>query len=334
MEVKACARKYVRPMNSVVMPRFETVDDAQRRQNDLLQVLAATSVEHRRYAALTNCGPDHCGCARCAEACWFGTRRRRLFELPAAYRVIKESKGPIYRARVIRSRWGQPIGRLRDVGIQAARLLNRRALDSLYKPSLVAVGLFKVGLPSGYEAPYWTAEIDQLVAGAQKEELENAFPKERYEKGPLKHANLREYSGLSDAEVTELEALKARLEYRSFVWVAEVESIGQAVNQVFERSVHAWQDILQLIPDVSPVQRPHQAEYYTWLLGLPVNARIIRYGCDRYFNKLQKQPRSRPFRSQVRRRRPYPHWLTPFMFGNHPPDCLCQACGGPGKGRW
>jgi hypothetical protein len=41
---------------------------------------------------------------------------------------------------------------------------------------------------------------------------------------------------------------------------------------------------------------------------------LIRYGCDRYFNKLEnKKPRT--FRATVRKPRPYPYHLKKYMFG-------------------
>jgi hypothetical protein len=53
-------------------------------------------------------------------------------------------------------------------------------------------------------------------------------------------------------------------------------------------------------------------EYYQWRFALPANICLIRYGCDRHFNKLAKEPRL----IKEPKKRPYPEWLTPFMFGN------------------
>jgi hypothetical protein len=54
-------------------------------------------------------------------------------------------------------------------------------------------------------------------------------------------------------------------------------------------------------------------EFYRWLLGLTPDARMIRYGCDRYFNKLEKQPRM--LEPKVRKKRPYPYWLSLICLG-------------------
>src|SRR6516162_3652488 len=122
------------------VPRFETVEDIQRLQTDLLQRLATTSIEPGRYQGLADCGPDYCGRAPCAEVCWFGTRRRRLREISAVYQLFEQIEGPVYEIRIIRAAWARPIGRLQDVDIVAAKQWNRRALDKLYIPSLLAVG--------------------------------------------------------------------------------------------------------------------------------------------------------------------------------------------------
>jgi len=65
-----------------------------------------------------------------------------------------------------------------------------------------------------------------------------------------------------------------------------------------------------------PQSRPKKvwrAEYYRWLLRLGVGDRMIRYGCDQYFNALKKQPRR--IKHKPRKKRPYPGWLKPYMFG-------------------
>ena len=74
--------------------------------------------------------------------------------------------------------------------------------------------------------------------------------------------------------------------------------------------------------------RKRRAEYYRWLCTLKPGVRVFRYGCNRYFHKLEKK--ERPVREQPKKAHPWPHWLKPFQFGNHNPSCLCIACSGPG----
>ena len=83
--------------------------------------------------------------------------------------------------------------------------------------------------------------------------------------------------------------------------------------------------------DVRTMPTLRQREYYQWLAGLKSNDRLFRYGCDRYFNALVKT--ARPIRPKMPKRRKYPIHLVPHMFGNHPSDCPCRACGGVEKHR-
>ena len=77
------------------------------------------------------------------------------------------------------------------------------------------------------------------------------------------------------------------------------------------------------------ISMERQREYLVWLAGLGPNQRLFRYGFDRYFNRLSKV--RRPVRPKIKKPRPYPYHLVPYMFNNHPPRCQCRACGGLGK---
>ena len=71
-------------------------------------------------------------------------------------------------------------------------------------------------------------------------------------------------------------------------------------------------------------------EYYQWRLALPANSCLIRYGCDRYFNKLAKEPRS----IKEPKKRRYPSWLVPFMFGIRWATCTHQNDPGVTHTSW
>jgi hypothetical protein len=88
----------------------------------------------------------------------------------------------------------------------------------------------------------------------------------------------------------------------------------------------------KLLPPLTLVARMpkrRQLEYLAWLAGMKPNERLFRYGCDRYFNRLEKTKRV----SQIRPKKPhpFPFWLQHHWFGYHHRGCLCRACGGPGK---
>jgi hypothetical protein len=123
---------------------FETVDDARQRQAEMLRRLEQAGIDPGYYVGLDDCGPNHCGRLKCAEACWFGRRRRWLQEIPAVYKLFQQCPGPLYEVRIIRASWQRPVGKLSADSIAAAKQLNRRRLDTLYFPTVVAVGIWAI----------------------------------------------------------------------------------------------------------------------------------------------------------------------------------------------
>lgn len=264
---------------------FENVDEVRRRQTDLLERLKSNAWFRSLRAKLQRCRPERCGGNRCVEVCAFADWRRRLQLIPAAYRLIDKADGPAYEVRVVRGIWARPIEELRGASITAAKQLNRRTLDSLYIPSLVAVGTFKVSLGSRHLEPHWVCEIHQIVAGAKRKELEDAFTR-----------------------------TWGKEKYDSVVRVKKIKDVGRALNDVFKADLQGWQH--PEWPDGAPVKpkKRHREEFYRWLFSLSLGERMIRYGCDRYLNRLKKKPRV--VRPKVYKPRPYPFWLRRFMFGN------------------
>ena len=126
-------RNQLRRITKLGIGDFESADEVKRRQDDLVQRLKANMWFRNRSNALAHCTTDHCGSAKCVEVCAFADWRRRLEEIPAAYRLLKEATGPIHEVRVIRGLWARPIGDLHEVSVAAARELNRRALNRLHK---------------------------------------------------------------------------------------------------------------------------------------------------------------------------------------------------------
>jgi len=273
---------------------FETVNDVERQQDDMLRRLAESSSDPGRYAGVPDCRPNFCGRRKCAEACWFGARRRRLEQIPLVYDLLQNGERPLHEMRIIRSVWVQPFGQLDRVSIGAANRLNRRALDEVFIPSMVAVGTFKVSAASKYQGNLWICEIHQIVAGAEREDLERVYGIGR------RSAN-----------------------WTNFVWVKEIENLGQAVSNVLRQDLEGWQNPYHE-PDPWRPKKEQRNEFYAWLLDLSPAARMIRYGCDRYFNKLEKKPRT--FQPKVPKGHPYPRWLEPYMYGNHPQRCMCRVC--------
>lgn len=271
----------IRRINKLGISNFETADHVGRRQADLLDRMQSNAWFSRRRGQLQHCTADRCGGDKCAEVCAFGDWRRRLHQIPAAHRLISKTEGPLYEVIVIRGIWGHPIGELWRASIAAAKQLNRRALDTLFIPSLVAVGTFKVSLASDH----WICVVHEIVAGADKEELEKAFvgnwPQEKY---------------------------------ASIVRVKEIKDLGQTLDSVFSVDLKVWEHPDDIYIPPFKLKKHHREEFYRWLFGLSLGERMIRYGCDRYLNRLKKGTRT--INAKVRKRRRYPIWLIPHMFGN------------------
>jgi hypothetical protein len=288
-------KKKVHRLAKLGIVDFETVAAAARRQQDMLRRLERTQFGAGRLAGLAGCDKNHCGRKKCSEVCQFGTRRRRLTEIPAAHRLFRKSAGPLYEVRIGRGGWVQPAGKLDRVSIAAAKKLNRWALDRLYYPGLIAVGTFKVSVAPKHEGSGWKCEIHQIVSGAKRKDLEKVFSSSRHASG-------------------------------NFLRVKEVTNLGQAISDVLKRDVQGWQHPYQTEITPDRPKKGHRAEYYEWLLGLSADERMVRYGCDRYFNKLKKKPRVFPIK--VGKGHSKPIWLGPYMFGSHPSNCTCVRCSG------
>ena len=104
-------------------------------------------------------------------------------------------------------------------------------------------------------------------------------------------------------------------DYPDAIWAKQVANVGQVLSNIFDYRLRPYED-----PREAGVYWPAKIngasweEYYRWRLALPTNICLIRYGCDRYFNKLNKEPR----KTRVPKKRKYPEWLIPYMFGNEP----------------
>jgi hypothetical protein len=250
---------------------FETPSAARHLQKDMLRRLERVLSDPGRLAGLADCDKNYCGRVKCAEVCQFGTRRRRLKEISAVYRLLNKSAGPLYEVRVGRGAWAQPAGNLNRASIAAAKKLNRLALDKLYYPTLIAVGTFKVSVAPRHEGGGWKCEIHQIVSGAKKAELEKVFSTSRPAAG-------------------------------NFLRVKEVTNLGQTISDVLKRGVEGWRHPYRTETTLDRPKKGQRAEYYEWLLDLSADERMGRYGCDRYFNKLKKKPRV--VRVKVPKKRP------------------------------
>jgi hypothetical protein len=261
-------KNQLRKLHKLGITEFETKEDARRRQADLLERLRRAHVDGARYAGLSHCGPSTCGRKHCTDACAFGARRRRVREILAVHHLLKKTGGPVYEVWFTRPAWARPSGELRSVSIPSIKKLNGRVLDKLFCPGAVAVGTVKASSDS--QEPTWTVQVHEVIAGADKPELDRVF------------------AGIA------------------YVKAVKPQDVGQAIARVLQRDPDVWKGF-------SPPKAKRRAEFYEWTLNMPIDARVIRYGCDRYFNRLHKKPRT--IRPKVRKKRPYPYWLVRHQFG-------------------
>lgn len=263
------------------IPHFETIQEVEHVQADMLRLLERSALDPGYYAGLVDCRHNFCEKLSCTEACGFGSWRRRLLEIQAAYRLLHSCEGPFYEVRVVR-RGMKPAGELAAINIASAKQKNLRALDKLRIPSLVAVGMLKASPKFKYEGGAWVCEIHQIVAGAEWDDLGRVLARKGYCEG---------------------DALR----------VKKVENVAETISQVLRRDVRMWQHLSVEWPDEQP-NSAQRTEYYAWLLGLRLGTRAVRYGCDRAFNQVPRPVRVRTIKA--RKKRPYPIWLVPFQFGS------------------
>jgi hypothetical protein len=293
MDVAMNEKQQLRQIAKRGIEDFETLEDVERIQRDMLRRLHKSPIDHDRYAGLADCRLDYCGRVNCLEACPLGAFRRRLSDIPAALRLLENAREPFYEVRMSRALWSRPFGRLGEAGITAAKQLNRRALDRLYHTDVIAVGTFKVAPSPSHEEKRWICEIHQVVTGVKKEDLERVL-------------STKQFRG-------EMRTHKLQL-FIDYLRVKEFKDLGSVVSEVLRCDLSGWQHLWE---QVLPVERPNKEqrrEFYEWLLGLDPRARLICYGCDRQFKKLHKKPRR--FTVRATKKRPYPHWLEPHFFGS------------------
>jgi hypothetical protein len=260
--------------------RIEPVSETQRRRADLIRRLRKANVDVGYLAGLRDCSPDECGRVNCAEGCPYGSRRRRLSEAIALKKLLEKVDGPILELWLTKDVWARRIGDLRKIKIDACTKLLRRGLDKLYDFKVIAVGTVQIRFDAA--AHVWRPMVHLVVADADKEDLERALSLD-----------------------------PNRQHHRSYCRISKVNDICATICDVLRRDADGRE-----VPwfHAPPMKRAQRREYYAWTLSLKLGSRLVRYGCDRYFNRLDKKERIR--RPKGRKKRPYPVWLEPHMFGN------------------
>jgi hypothetical protein len=269
-------------------------------RKDILALLKRNGFNRSRLDVLARCDARRCGdTTHCREVCPFGRERRRQVHSQSIARLLA-NETDLYEVRVSRASWSCGVDDLDPVTIAAVNNLNRRALDKIQE-AVVAVGTVKVfAAPARDEnaQDVWRWEIHEFVSCSSRALLEQALLPERLDPG-----------------------------ISSYVYIRPVDDLTEVIGRVLTHDLVEWNHPRVATDPVQPAKKWRKA-YYRWALRLKANDRLVRYGCDRYFNRLKKPPRvHRP----PPKRRPYPKHLERHMFGNHSPFCHCIACGGLGR---
>jgi hypothetical protein len=204
------------------------------------------------------------------------TRRivERSLDTNRVPRLLTQAGAPLVALRIRHPSWIAASGRLQGFSISAAQKLVRRGLDSLFQPSMVALGRFKIFVRQSE----YVIELHLVVAGATRIKLERAFDDARA--APIKSVR-RAIDNM----------LSGRLQIRdSFGARKTLIAYGEELDPSHEQ----W------------------LEYIAWLRKHSGRL-LFRYGCDRYWNKLEKQ--TRQIKTKVKKEHPYPDWLEPYWFG-------------------
>lgn len=107
------------------------------------------------------------------------------------------------------------------------------------------------------------------------------------------------------------------------IWIEDVRDSATDLAEVLRTDVCVW----QWPGPKADAERPAKklrSEFYSWQLRILVAQRLIRYGCDRYFNRIIKKPKV--ITAKPKKPRPYPIWLRPYMYGTHHAECTCRIC--------
>jgi hypothetical protein len=244
------------------LPDFETRADCEGRQADTLRRVGDAGVPPALWQDLADCTVNHCGMETCVEVCHFGTINRRVAALATGLPLMDRHAGPHFAVTIVHPLWEVPVGRLTEINIAAAAQWNHRRLrGAVAAPGLLAMGSFEVSLNRELDGRLiWAGEIQQMVAGASYEELRSTFSIERHYRDGR--------PGQRMVDVREFDDLNRKFSY------------GQK-RLVEERRAYISKITGRQARNHLPPAAEHWAEFDTWLLGLPLGARIIAYGCNR-----------------------------------------------------
>jgi hypothetical protein len=260
---------------------FETVQQCNERQEQMIARLRQAEYEAGDRRDLRQCEPDWCACEHCVDGCWQATRNRRYGEITSGYKILKRHTGNLFEVCVVHPLWQRDVGHLQDISINAARQWLERRLRNL-GPDVTAIGSFEVSLNRELDgSEHWAGHMHLIVAHDDERALKKAL---RLEK--------RHRSDANDVPV------KVRL-------VTNVgRQLGYALKRLVEerRAYRGKRNGRQQRRSLPPAP-DHWAEHDAWLLSISKGARTIAIGCTRTGSKLHLRRRSAVDATRNRRKR-------------------------------
>lgn len=248
-------RKQIERMSDLNIPDFETFAQSSKRQEKMFTRLEKLGVDTSEWRDIKLCEPDYCARQGCSGGCYYGVRDLRLDLITDAFKKISTMNVPVCEVSIAHPNWIRPIGSLNEISIENARQWNYRRLAQLNQ-ACIAVGSFEVCVNRELDgSKHWAGHIHEITAGPSKRELDEIL---KVKSNALsKHAQ--------PIRVTPIENLGRQL--------------GYALKRLVKlRSAYRSTKTGRQTRNKLPPRREHWAEHDQWLLGLPVSARVIKYG--------------------------------------------------------
>jgi len=241
---------------------FETLQECRARQTKLVRQFS----QGRRPSTnhWSRCESDHCACDLCLDGCWFATRRYRFQTITAAYSLLSTHPGELWFVSVAHPKWERPIGKLSEASINAVRQWIYRRFKRLDE-GVTAVGALEFSLNVELNgATFWAGHVHLVVAGANKSDLKEACQLEnRYRtKSYVRPVDIRQVHNLG-------------------------RQLGYSLKRFAQRRLAYIDEQGRQNRRALPLTSLEQREFDRWLLGLPVGARTILFGCRLHGSQLR-----------------------------------------------
>jgi hypothetical protein len=138
----------------------------QCRQYDAAYLLESVEAQRTVAAKLEACRAGKCGV--CGDVCAIKGRLWTDANLPTILKLINSQQSkPIFDVRITRERWARSSDDLASIPSVGVEKAIRRALDALYQPATIAIGM----MDAWYGRTQWDVGVRFLIAGPAKTQI-------------------------------------------------------------------------------------------------------------------------------------------------------------------